>query len=302
MDNILEKTPPEALRSTQEIVRHCLLLHEQVDTILLQQSNDHLPAFHNQDHVQATIDAATLLVEAAHNSNDPLHLLDDLKTWNTLHPEAAIDEPDLLKVVQLAFACHDLGNILSEKNTTEELHQITPKHKPNYLPHYTATGAEDRSRVLATKLGIKKQFIPLIQHLIDQTKPESAQIDKKLPFSQFARVVDQLGNQIFNKNRAYPAGLIAEDLKEGKPRPETYNPIFMLNFNNRNHSNLISPEVHAKILEIWQVLPPQKIVPPKKYKLIDEPMDLGKLLPLMRTYLKDHPIPKPSPTAAKVPA
>jgi len=212
------------------------------------------------------------LIKAALNGNDPLGIMADLTKWNEQHPDGQIKQEELLTVIKLAFACHDLGNI-AEKAL------IGPNNETRlvFLSQYKADGAEDRSQEI-TEIVIKAspmpeeqkaRFLPLIQHLINETKfmPE-----KEAPFGIFSRVVDQIGNDLFNTNEERIVGLL-EEMGAENPYAE-FLPYFFFNFARERFGQLVpNDNERASILGIWG-----KELPEEKIGLSQEPIKVTEWL------------------------
>ncbi len=215
-------------------------------------------SFHDEYHIQSTLEAVTLLIRAARKiSTDPLKILADLETWNTQHPEIQITEDEFGLAARLAFACHDLGNIL--KTTILENNQV----EPVFWQTYTAQNAEARSQAAASALihasklpeTLKLKLLPLVNHLIDQTQFALAE---PVPFYRFAKVVDQIGNSLFTTNRECQVGLLEEMVGEN---PDTeINPFQFFNFARIRFPELLPDETaRHQILHIWgKDLPEEK--------------------------------------------
>lgn len=179
-------------------------------------------SFHNENHVRAVMLASKLLVQAALNdsSRDPIIIIQSLTNWNQKHPEGQITKKELSIIIQLAFAFHDLGNIARMEDG-----QLI------YLPTYCARGlkegdskeAEERSCEIAQYLlgrsslleDQKKRFLPLIKHLIMQTKfvydQDQEEKGYEKPFAVFARFCDQICNAVVSTDWNHPLGLAFEN-------------------------------------------------------------------------------------------
>lgn len=242
----------------KEFVNKCLEYHEKFD---IEWRKKGRVSYHNENHVNATLDAAQKLVDAAlKDNNDPLGILNDLQIWNDNHRDAVVGQDDFIYVVRMAFAAHDLGNIAYVENG-----------KIIYLDKYQADGAEDRSKQIAERLisqskltdDQKRRFLPLITHLIDQTKYFFDEGGKDKLFARFVRVVDQIGGNLFSKD--YPndqqdlsLGVLYETIYE--KGESTFTPNVLFNFVVNRFPELVEDEnLRNNILRIFGKSLPNKI-------------------------------------------
>lgn len=167
----------------------------------------------------------------------------------------------------MAFAAHDLGNIVSGFDKNGNI---------IFLDKYQANGAEERSKQIAehliSKLSLnddqKRKFLPLIAYLIDQTKFLFDEGGENKPFARFVRVVDQIGGNLFNSQDNRVIGLIFENVFE----QGTYtikDPNYFFNFVINRFPQLVGEESKIKdILSIWGKELPQKEI------YIDKPITI----------------------------
>ena len=262
LEKILCKLSPRE----KEIAISCLDWHNEFNRKKWKKN----PSFHNIHHAIAVMYSAQKLIQAALKGNDPLEIKNDLKRWNR-KSHCQIEPKELTQVAILAFALHDTGNILKTIIIGPE-----SKPTPQFLEKYTAEGAEERSQEIAEKLtGAYSQkmpeenfsrFLPLIQHLIGETK---FNLEEKAPFGVFTRVIDQVGNNLFNTNTKRAVGLLQEIYKEN---PKTkFIPHHFFNFTRKRFEQLIpSKDKRNSILKIWG-----KKLPKEKTRLPQEPIEIG---------------------------
>jgi hypothetical protein len=211
----------EISSKAEKIIQLSFNFHKEFDRRWKEEKR-HFASYHNRNHIQATIDAATQLINKAFNGEmDPLDLTKDLQKWNQANPNSQITGDEFLEVVRLAFSMHDLGNIASGVKVDEK-----GDLKPYYLDGYTAKGAEERSVKIAEEIvnnsGLdeekKNRYLLLIKHLIEQTTFQPTDEDKNKPFATFVRVVDQIGGNLFNRQsrKEIVFGLIEEGIFENK--------------------------------------------------------------------------------------
>ncbi|GBD34519.1 hypothetical protein HRbin35_00244 [bacterium HR35] len=232
------------LNAIGKVIKESISLHQRFNKESKVESS-----FHNENHIEAVLEALEKLIIAAKNGNDPLNIRSDLERWNK---ENNVEPPITLEefwfIALIAFACHDLGNIATLEN-----------EKLIFLSQYTSKDAEERSKRIAEYLlnqtnldeTTKQIWLPLIFHLIDQTKfqPE----DTSKPFAIFVRVVDQIGGNLFNKDRTKSIlGLIYEIANEGRGN-ETFNPHSFYNFPYFRFQELVlDEEIRKAVLNIWE--------------------------------------------------
>jgi hypothetical protein len=245
----------------QELIKNCLSIHAEFDR-RWKEEKGHLASYHNENHIQATIKAATQLINKAFNGEiDPLDLRGDLQRWNQANPNAQITKSGFLEAVCLAFSMHDLGNIACGVKFDEK-----GNLQLDYLDGYRAQGAEERSiqiaREIIGKSGLdeekKRRYLPLIEYLINQTvfKPQKpSQEDKNKPFYIFVQVVDQIGGNLFNTQSREESvfGLIEENVFEKYKKGETFifNPYRFLNFVNLRLPDLVGDEKADMIFQAF---------------------------------------------------
>ena len=253
----------------EKIIQLSLKFHKEFDRRWKEEKR-HSASYHNENHIQATIEAATQLINKAFNGKiDPLDLRGDLQRWNQANPNAKITESEFLEAVCLAFSMHDLGNIAYGLKVDEK-----GVLQPDYLDGYTAKGAEERSiqiaREIIEKSGLdkekKKRYLPLIEYLINQTvfKPEKpSQEDKNKPFYIFVQVVDQIGGNLFNTQSREESifGLVEENVFEKYKEGETFvfNPYRFFNFVNLRLPDLVGDEKADMIFNAFEKEKPSMI-------------------------------------------
>jgi len=246
-----EKNDPKV----KEIIQLSLNFHKEFDR-RWKEDKRHFASYHNENHIQATIDAATQLINKAFNEEmDPLDLRKHLQNWNQANPNAQITKSEFLEVVCLAFSMHDLGNIACGVKVDEK-----GDLQLDYLDGYTAKGAEERSVKIAEEIvnnsdldeEKKNRYLLLIKHLIEQTTFQPTDEDKNKPFANFVRVVDQIGGNLFNSQRTEEivAGLIEEGIFEkGEFK---FNPHRFFNFVNLRLPELVGEEKVDMIFKAFE--------------------------------------------------
>lgn len=237
---------PKEVPAGEEIVSQCFAWHEEFDQKYWQGK----PSFHNKQHLQTTITAAELLIQAVSRGEDPLGMAADSQIWNEQHPQEQIKQEELPEIVRLALACHDLGNIMESVSVGQNR-----ETRPVFLPAYRAGNAENRSIAIADEIikssrmpeDRQRRYLPLIRHLIDQTK---FNVSPEAPLGVFIKVVDQIGNDILNQDNNRVIGLLEEMMSEDPDR--AFSPFFFFNFSSVVFSDLVaSKETREKIISIW---------------------------------------------------
>lgn len=251
---MVETPVVKEISPSNEVVSQSLAWHDEFNRKSWQGKD----SFHDREHVRATLTAAGRLIEAAQAGNDPLGILDDLRRWNEQHPETQISQDELPEVIKITFALHDTGNIAERviKRNGKSLESV-------FYEHYKADNAESRSQEIAEKVigasrlteDQKRKFLSLVKHLINETK---FALSGDVPFGVFARVVDQVGNAIFNENEKMVIGFL-EEMRTEDPCAE-FPPAFFFNFARRRFEQLVPEEkTRFSVLEIWgKELPEEK--------------------------------------------
>ena len=239
----------------EKITLKALKQHDQFDKLIWKNK----PSYHNRHHIEAVIKTAAVLWKQALLGNDPLCILQNLEIWNKQH-KTNITPKEFGLIIRLVFACHDLGNISEIVTTANGMERIV------YLHYYQSYEAEQRSIQIADFLirrtGLphdqKRKYIPLVTHLIEQTK---FGYDKNYPtplFAVFTRISDQIGNELHNKNDKKIHGLIQEKLRENpyyKMRPYS-----IINFTRIRMQILIPDETRQSTS--WKRTAVLKIIDP----------------------------------------
>lgn len=253
---------PKEVSNSQEIFNESCRLHERFDAEVWKKDDPNRESFHNKDHLIAVREAAFTLMNGI-EKDDPLDIKGDLKKWNDEHG-TSITLLEFKEIVEEFVAIHDSGNIAGAVRIAKG------KIEADFLPGYTAKDAEDRSRHHAdvilpamvkdeTKL---KSHLPLVKHLIWQTRYMVDQADQHQPFATFARVVDQIGNDLHRygedenkkvKKLAAVEGLKNEWVWENSDRIES--PHFMINFIDTRFPQLVPDDPtnrRQRILQLWK--------------------------------------------------
>ena len=269
-------------------------VHENFDTETWKDK----PSFHNTEHLKAVERAGILLAEEAlkPNGKDPLNIKSGLSKWNQGHPEAKIQEDELVPLLKFVVSMHDNGNVARNIEYENEGDGVVAK--PEYFTAYKSKGAEDRTaKMIADAIGAsslsqsqKDRYTVFAQHLVDKTKmlfAEGQIRDQDAePFALFMMVIDQVGNEYFNENPNSVHGLITEMAVEN---PDTkvnlstfYNFSSGKNTEARGRFETLIPEKDKRdqILGVWgkKEKPINEIYPDKDIKA----GDMAKVIILLR--------------------
>lgn len=229
-------------------------------------------SYHNSEHIRASAESADILFKSAEYGPDPLKLNEDLQKWNTSNPDNQIkDINELQKVFRIAFAAHDLGNIINGMGVEDGV--LTA----NFHDKYTAASAEDRSMqfvelIINNEKDIdgadKARFILLAKHIINETRYDppienranrpvedvNREIEEhylNVPFARAARVIDQIGNDLFSQNPNRVIGLL-EEMRLEKGENTQIDPYRFFNFVSIRFPQLVPDENARKALfKVW---------------------------------------------------
>lgn len=227
----------EMLTSAENFFEKAASWHDEFDRIRKIETS-----FHNREHLKAVRLAAERLIDEK-EIRDPLNLKSDLKRWNELHPGQELTEDEFKEAVIIFVGLHDTGNIIEK---------LDPNLVPLYNDKYKASDAEERSKEIARKVLEDSKYLPLVEHLIDQTKYklEYKDEDRNVPFAIFVAVVDQIGNDLLSDNPDRLAGLINEIKNEDPDR--LIDPYDFYNFTRVRFPALAPDEAkRQEILGIW---------------------------------------------------
>jgi hypothetical protein len=233
----------------EEIFRQALDLFDRFENEIWKKEEIR-ESFHNRYHTEAFMAAGRMYLEKVSSGLDPLDFFADLDRYNE---GKSADErytfEEFLEAFEWSGLGHDMGNIL-KKITVSEGHLFSDFHDK-----YLAEGAEERSKEIAEVLmgasdmetAKKDKLIPLVRHLIDQTKFVPS--DSSIPFQKFAQAVDKYGGNLFSENPDRQEGLLAEILGEN-PGKVIRRPDDFINF-TRNSLLTMAEEDRKKLLEMW---------------------------------------------------
>lgn len=230
----------------------------------------YLPSFHNDEHINATIKAADMLLQKAifakkesicneppfKIEDDPFNLIGDLEKYNKKN-KTTISLDEMVSCIKIAFAGHDLGDIGEMKDGRFEYFEN------GYHP---GKDSEERSaKIFEQRLAtLEEQSQNFIIHLIRETTYDPKNPPKPdIPFARFMRFVDFVGNGFFNEDPDRFLGLILEmynwETTSNRPANGLEKSTFSLNL--RHFFNMV-PEEFKKyfkdqkdreaILAIWK--------------------------------------------------
>lgn len=212
-------------------------------------------SFHNRHHIEAVLEAHAKYLENI-TDVDPLDLIAGIKKWNKenqLHSFDTNDLSDFNTAMGWAIRCHDLGNIM------DKIEVIDGKLVPHYREQYVSRGAEKVSSdvvgllIDSTDLDAdkKNRYTALARHIIEGTIFSA---DPKEGLQNYVEILDQVGNDFFNKDENRRLGLVMELTAENPDFTFQEEPFF--NFARVRIPVLIPDEVAQKeLITIWGGLP-----------------------------------------------
>lgn len=206
-------------------------------------------SFHNIDHIKAVEQAVDAVLQKI-DTDDPFGLNTALSSWNaTRPPNLQVTQVEMGMAIKIATATHDLGNIIDSVGFTDN------GFAPRFNKNYKSQGAEERSKQIVRTLMTGSEFskktldrvVPLVEYLIGETTYDYNQTT--VGFATFMRVVDQIGNALYNPTD-YANNLLHEMLAEN-PKAE-FTPYDHFNFPNTRFEYLVpNKEKRNRILETW---------------------------------------------------
>jgi hypothetical protein len=254
-----------------EILNYCLNLHQQFDSLKWRR-----PSFHNKLHVLAVLKATTIYFKALESGRDPLSVRKHLELWNYHHKGAEIKNLDeLLEVMTIAIACHDLGNFMIPPVSRDKAlneHLFLDRYcacNALYKNNFIEDDAEARSSRLAmtatTMLNLHpdkiRRYIPLVIYLIHHTRYQNQPKNNGEPFSEFMPSMDQAASTLINNGEQQEVilksiiGLMFEQVWENPSFED--NPRRSMNFIVARLPKLIpNEEKRAELYEIFNLASP----------------------------------------------
>lgn len=218
------------------------------------------PSYHNKNHIQAVIDSGKIALQYA----DLFHLNRDFAQFAQQRGFEHISFDDLDEAVEVAFACHDLGNILV--SDVVEIDAGQPGMSVQFTPTYIVPDASGRcesvSARVADKLiakfytdkseGFRREFSQLVQHLIMQTVFDIDTPNHAVPFWEFVQLMDQISSAYFSTQtpEQNAAGLLNERRIAGEEPRFTIDA--MMSFVQWRLDQLVSDaDRRAQMLEVF---------------------------------------------------
>lgn len=224
-----ENLPHKEVNPVSSLTRQALVMHRDYD----QKKWEGKPSFHNEEHIKRVLSALKYYFQETRKGKDPLNLIGDLSKWNEQHPGAKVKKVDELhQIMKVALAYHDLGNFAyhdQANNTIIYLDQYCADQAMiNGKVREDAQDAESRSigliqaiieqdREKETLLG---PHLPLIEHIINQTRYGFGENEEQKPFAVFVRVIDQVANNLLLRKSDLKSmltntiGLMLEQVRE----------------------------------------------------------------------------------------
>ena len=238
-------------------------------------------SFHNRGHVVSVRDAFLTYIVNSSEENDPLSIRADLQKWNALvGGERHVSINDLVRAAKWLVS-HDIGNGL------ESVELVDGGLKPVYFDEegkfrFKAKDAEERSadifETVMTHTDIdgndKAKLIPLVRHLIDQSRFGFSPGDKQKPFATSMRFIDQIASGLFNNDDVRLLGLAREFMAENPERRHDLD--FFYNFPLRRAPELI-PDRNV-LMQVYDVLGKN---PPEEKQTEDKTVHIRELVDML---------------------
>jgi hypothetical protein len=166
------------------------------------------PSYHCESHVEAVVACARAVFAAAEEGLDPFVLRRDLGAWNA-GAGAAVDRDDLAVALEIAFSCHDLGNVTRSAELVrgpagEPILDLGLQYDSSAL--YPGPEVEIRSAAIASGLlawfqpggGLAVGLEPLIRRLVLSTVFRFEVTSSLEPFWPLMQTVDMVGSYFFS--------------------------------------------------------------------------------------------------------
>ncbi len=138
------------------------------------------PSYHNQSHVQSVVDCVRAVWKRSPSCGDPFDLGLHLERWRQTHGADDVTWAWLCFALEIAFSCHDLGNITSSARVdrgTDGAPRLDLGASYDTSALYDHPEVELRSAAIASDLlahrlkavGPREQVVALVHHLVCQT-------------------------------------------------------------------------------------------------------------------------------------
>lgn len=185
------------------------------------------PSYHHDGHVGSTEEAINAVFTKKDEGMDPFRIDEELQRWNERNPQFQVQAEDVRTVFEVAYACHDLGNLTQSDKFTSD-------GRLPFADQYLKEGAEVRSaalfdaladRFLTSALNMTAERLAGIKalgkHLIMQTVFDFGKTTSDEPFWKPVQVIDQFASYYFSplSKEAYIAGLLNEERVRGQDPP-----------------------------------------------------------------------------------
>lgn len=164
------------------------------------------PSYHNENHILATLASSSQAVAHVVDGTDPFGIQEGLDKWNTTH-KTSFSLAEFEKSLQVAFACHDLGNITHTPQIEYKDDNVVFDYEDHYdwKPGATETRSTDIAHSLLNHFlapvlnGLAfRQIHDLVLHLIQNTI-YVVENQPTIPFWTLVQTIDQVGSYYFCK-------------------------------------------------------------------------------------------------------
>ena len=159
------------------------------------------PCFHSQYHINAVMRASRAVSQALFNNVDPFDIKNDLKKWNSKN-NTFVSLEDFAEFLPIAFAGHDLGNLVHTDKITRNDQQIVLDFSNRFQ---LEIGESEKNSASITVQLLDSPFLEIIKHLILQTIFHPTLSADNEPFWLLMQTIDQIGGHYFSDLPQYQA-------------------------------------------------------------------------------------------------
>lgn len=226
------------------------------------------PSYHNHSHVQSVVDCIGVVWARSRELGDPFELEPHLAEWRARQRNPNLDWTLLGTALNIAFSCHDLGNITESPRIENgddggiRLH-LASRYDSSALyerPEVEMRSADIACQLLALLLDegpVLDALRPLVCHLILQTVFHFDQVRSDEPFWLTMQTVDMVGSYFFApQSRSYAvAGLFNEMRIQADGRGEVSVAGFLPSLHQRFERLLPDPDRRRRVLQMFEANP-----------------------------------------------
>lgn len=225
-------------------------------------SGRRIPAYHDESHVESVVSCAQAVDASAKMGLDPFDLRRDLAAWNG-HAGAVVDREAFGPALEIAFSCHDLGNVTRSAEILggpegEAVLDLGLLYDSSAL--YPEPVVEIRSAAIASGLlarlclreDVRARLEPLIRHLVLSTVFHFEVTSSPEPFWLAMQTVDMVGSYFFSGvPRCVSVAGLFNEMRVQKPGTVRLGP-FLGSLQKRFELLLPEPGRRAEVLAIFE--------------------------------------------------